>query len=332
MDGSNHDDPKSPSRRALLGGMGVGFGMALAGCATPTSREIDDDGDANDQSRAVDTEAEDRIDALEAELAAVTAENDALKQQVSDLENDLERSRQRLEAANLWGFDQATIEALQQIADEWKESVVVIDAITDDGLWSVGTGWVYDDGVIATNAHVVEPQRLPDDHSITRYHVWDYEGNRSTGDLLGYTYGGDEIFDDREDIGFLEVAGSITAGRRMKYGISRELGPDEPLVQIGHPYSLEFWTAAGGPFIAHEEPFFTSNIPGQPGVSGAPVLDLDGDVIGMTWGGRYTRRQHRQIGDAPQSGDRNVLTAFEKAVNGAHSYMRRIHTAADTLV
>lgn len=319
MDESSESFTRKPSRRALLGGVGVGLGAALAGCTGILS------GTSGDDTQA-------RIEELESELAEVRAENAALTEQVAELERERDRYRRRLQTVNLWGFDQETMDRLQELADTWTDSVVAIDAITEDGLWSVGTGWVYDDGVVATNAHVVEPRRLPESYPITRYEVWDRSGHRVEGELLGYTYGQDEIFDRREDIGFLDVPASVTDGRDMEHGVSRELSTDEPLVQVGHPYSLEFWTAAVGPFIAHREPFFASNVPGRPGVSGSPVLDLDGDVVGMTWGGQYVRRPQRQVGEVPAPGDGQVLPAFEKAMNGVHSYMHRIHTAADELI
>lgn len=323
MDDADDFRSSRPSRRTLLGRMGAGIGAVLAGCTDlAADGEIDDD----------ENDAQKRIAELEAELARVRKENAALDEQITELESDLDGCRRRLDAVNIWGFDQETIDRLQKLADKLTDSVVVIDAITEDGLWRIGTGWVYDDGIIASNAHVVEPRRLPDGYPITQYKVWDRMGHRTEGTLLGYTYGEDDIFDQREDIGFLEVPESITEGRQMDRGTSRDLSTDEPLVQIGHPYSLEFWTAAAGPFIGHREPFFTSDIPGQPGVSGSPVIDLYGEVVGMTWGGQYVRRPHRQIGDMPESSDGQVLMAFEKAMNGMHSYMHRVHTAADNLI
>ena len=307
-----------PSRRTVLSSVGVGLGAAVAGCAGILGE--DSSGDERE-----------RIAELEAELASAHEENAALTDKVSELEGDLNRQRRLLETGNLWGFDRETMDRLQELADTWTESVVVIDVITDDGLWSVGTGWVYDDGIVATNAHVIAPRRLPEGHPVTEYQIWNRNGMQADGTLLGYTYGEDDIFNSREDIGFLSVAESLTDGRQMARGVSRELTMDEPLVQIGHPYSLESWTPSVGPFIAHREPFFATNVPGQPGVSGSPVLDLDGDVVGMTWGGQYVRRPQREVGSRPEPGIGNVLPAFETAINGVHSYMHRIESAADRL-
>lgn len=295
-------------RRTFLASLGVGLGSTLAGCVTaPDTAEPGPD----------DPENESRIAQLEAELAETNAENEAL--------------RRRLETGNVWGFEEETLDRLQAVADAWTGSVVAIDAVTEEHAWGVGTGWVYDDGVIATNAHVIEPRRLPDGEPITEYTVWDRAGHGVEGTLIGYTYGEDDIFERREDIGLLSVPKSMTDGRDMVHGHSRELEREEPLVQVGHPYSLEFWTAAVGPFLAHREPFFTSDVPGQPGVSGSPVLDLDGEVVGMTWGGLYVRRQRRAIGEPPVPGDGGILATFESAMNGLHSYMHRIDAAAEHL-
>ena len=314
---SRGDRLSSSSRRAILAGAGALMGTAIAGCSS---------------YQAEDDDPQNRIQELEAELARTREENRALKGQIDELQSTLATTQRQLDDVNLWGFDQETMQRLQDLADTWSDSVVVIDVITDDGLWSVGTGWVYDDGVIATNAHVVNPRRLPDEYSIARYRIWTRNQSGVEGALLGYTYGRDEIFDSREDIGFLEVSSAITDGRKMDRGVSRELSKDEPLVQVGHPYSLEYWTPSVGPFIGHREPFFATNVPGQPGVSGAPVIDLAGDVVGMTWGGQYVRRPRRQVSDAPTPSDGDVLPAFEEAVDGMHSYMHRIQVAAEELV
>lgn len=299
-------EPWSISRRQLLAGIGVSLGGVLAGCT------------GNDEDDVSEADLEAQIDELEATVAALEEENAVLKEQ--------------LESVNLWGFGRDTMTSLQSLADTWRDSVVVIDAITADGLWSVGTGWVFEDGVVATNAHVIEPRRLPDGHPITRYEVWDSEGQRVDGDLLGYTSGQDTIFEDREDIGFLSVPESMTRNRRIDRGRSGSLSEDDPLLQIGHPYSFSFWTPSVGPFVNHRDPFFASNIPGRPGVSGSPVLNLDGDLVGMTWGGQYKARPQRTPGDAPTPGDGTVLPAFERTIHGLHSYTHRIETAAEALL
>ena len=334
------DDGRPSSRRALLAGTSLVLGSALAGCTA--LQDNDDVADLRDrvarlESRVDDLESEladERETTVEtaSDLAAARAETADRTAEVAALKEDLATCRRRLDTWNLWGIAEDALERLQVQSDQWTDSVVAIDAITPDGLWGVGTGWIYDETVIATNAHVIEPTRLPSGHAITRYLVWTRTGLEAEGELLGYTYGEDDIFDTREDIGFLRVPAAIGRGRVMDRGVSRELAPDEPLLQIGHPSSLEFWTASVGPFLAHREPFFASNVSGQPGVSGSPVIDVDGDVVGMTWGGHYVRAPRRSVGESPRPGDGRVMTSFEEAVNGMHSYMHRIETAYDAIV
>lgn len=266
---------------------------------------------------------------LEAALAEERAETEQLRAEIEALEASVEQHRHDLEHWNMWGFSEETLSALQRLATDWIDSVVAIDVITDDGRWSVGTGWVFEETVVATNAHVVRPERLPTDRDVQRYDVWTHGGTSHTGLLLGYSFGEDDLFDSREDVAFLEVPRAAGRNRGMERGVSRELEADEPLLQIGHPWSLEYWTPSVGPFVTHREPFFVSNVPGQPGVSGAPVLDLEGDVVGMTWGGHYHRAPQRSVGIPPAPGDGTLLTSFEEGVNGIHSYMHRIETAFD---
>lgn len=127
MEPADAEDDRGPTRRGLMAG-GLAIGAVLAGCASaaPGVRTQDEE-----------------IARLEAEIAA--------------LERELEEYRHRLDTWNIWGFSDPELDRLQTVADRWTDSVLVIDVFTSDGHWSTGTGWVYDETTIATNAHVVRP-------------------------------------------------------------------------------------------------------------------------------------------------------------------------------
>ena len=320
MDERDSPSPASSNRRRLLMAVGAAALAGSAGC-------IGDTGRTDRQLRNEVANLESQLASTEANLADAENENRALQDEVERLEDRVTELEEQLSMWNIWGIAESDLETLQTLATTWMDSIVTIDVITDDGRWSVGTGWAYESGVIATNAHVVQPRRLPDETGITEYAVWTHEGTRYDGELIGYTFGEDDIFDNREDIAFLAVPDGVTDQRVMERGVSRDLESDEPLLQIGHPWSVNYWTPAVGPFVAHREPFYVSNIPGQPGVSGSPVLDLNGEVIGMTWGGQYHQVPQRSIGDPPRPGPESILTTFEESVNGIHSYINRIDSA-----
>ena len=360
---SDLSDPTSScTRRRIIRVSGVGLGASLAGCVGLLDDDADqlrrDIGDLQAEIEELEqsvSQERDRVDHLESDLdaernrteqlsAEVAAERERLEQAQKDLENerqtvaelreemaDLERdvatTRSQFESWNVWGFSDTTLDRLQQLAHAWLDSVVVIDVITDDGRWAVGTGWMYTESIVATNAHVVRPGAVGEDSDVARYDVWTYDGTRETAELLGVTFGRDDVFDSREDIAFLRVPQHVGQHRVMNRGISRELETGAPLLQIGHPWSVDYWTPAAGPFVGHREPFFASNVPGQPGVSGSPVVDLEGDVVGMTWGGHYHQVPYRQPQEAPKPGADNVLMSFEEAIHGMHSYMYRIDEA-----
>lgn len=339
------------SRRVFLAAAATSAAGVLAGCtgrlardreADARIRELEaevarlEDALANEQAdtqqlRAHIDDLEAELHRLEADLAASEDANQAQQAELEILEAELDEYRKRLETWNIWGFSDGELETLQALASEWIRSVVAVDVLTDDGMWSVGTGWMIADDVVVTNAHVVRPQRLREDEGVSRYLVWRHDGTRADGALIGYTFGEDQIFDGPEDIGFLRVPSSVGRDRVMTRGVGRDLAAGEPLLQIGHPWILDYWTPTVGPFLRHREPFFTSNVPGQPGVSGSPVLDLDGTVVGTTWGGHYHMAPARTPRDAPMPGDGMIRTTFEEAVNGLHSYTHRITTAFDTL-
>ena len=313
------------TRRRFLAGVGITALAASAGC-------LGDTGDTSEEGRSNRVaELEALVEELDTQLAEARSENEQLQAEKATLEETIGKYQEQLESWNIWGFSEDDLSTLQSLATTWIDSIVAIDVVTDDGRWSVGTGWAYDDGIIATNAHVVQPRRLPDDIEVNRYDIWTHDGSLHSGNLLGYTFGRDDIFDNQEDIAFLSVPSVVTNRRVMNRGTSRDLVPDEPLLQIGHPWSVNYWVPAVGPFVSHREPFYVSNIPGQPGVSGSPVMDLAGEVIGMTWGGHYHQVPQRSIGEAPRPGDESILSTFEESVNGIHSYNHRIETAFEVL-
>ena len=344
------------TRRSVLAGASAGLSAALVGClglfedeaATELAElrvrleEMESGLAGRDETIAHQAEfiehlqtelsrEQARVDELEAAFAQETMENEELRAEISSLKTEVEATNRRFEAWNIWNIDEADLSTLEALSHQWVDSVVVIDVITDDGRWSLGTGWVYDETVVATNAHVLRPERLPPERPVSRYDVWTYQGQRRRGELLGVTFGEDDIFETREDIGFLQVPSAVGRNRVMNRGVTRDLTVDEPLLQIGHPWSVGFWIRAVGPFLTHREPFFASNVPGQAGVSGSPVIDTAGEVVGMTWGGHYHRAPQRQPGDPPSAGEDTLMTTFEESVNGVHSYMGRIETAYEEL-
>lgn len=137
---------------------------------------------------------------------------------------------------------------------------------------AAGTGWVYRDGVIMTNAHVVENAAevkiLYPDRSVE-------------------TVTPEKIFADRmSDIAVIKVA---RAGLKpLPQGDSDRVAVGQPVVAVGNPlgFRLGHTVTAGilsgtGRALGSGYPFLQMDAPINPGNSGGPLFNLQGEVIGI---------------------------------------------------
>lgn len=161
----------------------------------------------------------------------------------------------------------------RQVGLEARQSVVLLKGGSDKPEErGGGTGWFIARGLIVTNGHNIEA---------------------SGGKIIGQMPNGDtfetEVVNYRTipDIGLLKT--SYTKAPPLPLGSSRDLKGGQALVQVGHPAGFGEWAIMLGPYVkkGDEKKGFglLSLIPTREGVSGSPVLTLDGKVVGMTSGG-----------------------------------------------
>lgn len=136
----------------------------------------------------------------------------------------------------------------------------------------MGSGFIVDaSGIIVTNNHVVADA----DEITVRLHD-------------GREFRGEEVKrDERTDIAILR----INAGERLpalRFGDSDQTQVGDWVVAIGNPFGNELTVTSGiisakgrGPGIAEREDFLQTDAAINPGNSGGPLLNLDGDVIGV---------------------------------------------------
>lgn len=147
-----------------------------------------------------------------------------------------------------------------------RPGVVVLQPV--DGATS-GTAWVLDGGHLLTNAHVLD--------------------ELGSDGLEAHTVDGrrfDVAVERRSatpDLALLSATAEPPA--TLAAGDSTALEPGQPLVQIGH-VRLGYWTISVGRFRRRvdDQSWLLSDLPTMPGNSGSPVLTLDGQVIGTTFG------------------------------------------------
>ncbi|HEX6886401.1 MAG TPA: Do family serine endopeptidase [Planctomycetota bacterium] len=135
-----------------------------------------------------------------------------------------------------------------------------------------GTGVIVAaDGVIATNNHVVA--------GATKIEVSLQDGRRLAASVVGT--------DPETDLALLRVAEKGLPAAKL--GDSSILEPGEWVVAVGNPFGLDHTVTVGvvsalgrrGFGVADYEDFIQTDAAINPGNSGGPLLNLDGEVIGI---------------------------------------------------
>jgi serine protease Do len=136
----------------------------------------------------------------------------------------------------------------------------------------IGSGFVYDEkGHIVTNNHVVENSR--------RITVKFYDGVETTATVVGT--------DPQSDIAVIKVEN--THYRPLPRGQSSNLKVGELVMAVGSPYNLDQSVTTGivsatdrnSVGINEFESFIQTDAAINPGNSGGPLLDMNGEVIGV---------------------------------------------------
>jgi len=106
--------------------------------------------------------------------------------------------------------------------------------------------------------------------------------------ITGYTLDGDtfsaQVINSSVDHDIAVLRTDYTNAPPLPVGSSKELTPGQPLVQVGHPGGIGNWVISLGGYVSMEGDSFRGDVPGRPGVSGSPILTLDGKVVGLTNG------------------------------------------------
>ena len=141
---------------------------------------------------------------------------------------------------------------------------------------SVGSGIVLDsDGYILTNYHVIE--------DLERVLVKLSNGREYFGKTLGY--------DSFTDLAVLKIS-TLQSLPEPKFGQSTTLQVGEWVMAIGNPYALEGTVTVGivsgkgrtDLGITRFESFIQTDASINPGNSGGPLINLDGNIIGVNTG------------------------------------------------
>ncbi len=141
---------------------------------------------------------------------------------------------------------------------------------------SVGSGIVLDsDGYILTNYHVIE--------GLDRILIKLSNGREYFGKVLGY--------DSQTDLAALKIS-TLRSLPEPHFGQSINLQVGEWVMAIGNPYGLEGTVTVGiisgigrtDLGITRSESFIQTDASINPGNSGGPLINLDGNIIGVNTG------------------------------------------------
>lgn len=163
-------------------------------------------------------------------------------------------------------FSNETLSGAETVGADVQQSVVKV--VGSEGRRG-GTGWVYDDGQIVTNAHVVRQG--------SSYTVTTFDGETVNAERVAY------VSDMQPDVGLLSAEVSAPP---LSRGSVDELERGQPLLTVGHPSGIGEWLISLGRFERYEKRvnWVLSTVPASQGNSGGPLVTLDGDVIGMISG------------------------------------------------
>ncbi len=135
---------------------------------------------------------------------------------------------------------------------------------------STGTGfYLRDRNLIVTNHHVVE-------------------GHRAVvieGAMFGKQVARVHYADPKYDLAFLEGPRGTSDLPEVRLGTGRPLREGDPVTVIGHPFGLKFSVSSGIVSNAREVvngvPYLQIDAPLNPGNSGGPVINREGEVVGI---------------------------------------------------
>lgn len=135
------------------------------------------------------------------------------------------------------------------------------------------------DGFILTNFHVVNKGDY--------YQVILWDGTEC--ELDRFADGSFYVADDETDLAVLKIKGGIDGAAPIEIGDSDSLVVGEWVLAIGNPYGLRHSVTSGiissvgrsDVGFAEIEDFIQTDVPINPGNSGGPLLNLNGELIGI---------------------------------------------------
>ena len=203
---------------------------------------------------------------------------------VEDLEYEIARTREKW--AETYGrrgqlpggFEDDVLADARTVGKQVRESVVYLEVPSGHA-----TAWFIDDHHILTNSHNVL--------GLSSVTAWTLDGSSLDVEVV------EAVPEMLPDVALLRAD---RAGTPLSLGSAASLEPGDSVVQVGHPGDVGSWLISvglhlrtsgirneadappTGPGVVSE---IVTSVPGTQGNSGSPLVNLDGEVVGMTHGG-----------------------------------------------
>lgn len=169
----------------------------------------------------------------------------------------------------------------RRLYDRARSQLLQVRTLLNGSQASVGSGFVVtSDGLVITNYHVVSQHALEPE----RYRLQFSTPDGESGDLQLLDV------DVRRDLALLRLSGKPELVRRMTASplpfrpADRPLGKGERIYSMGNPHDVAFAVVEGtynGLVERSFDPLIYYSGAINPGMSGGPVLDEEGEVVGV---------------------------------------------------
>ncbi|OLC94516.1 MAG: trypsin [Thaumarchaeota archaeon 13_1_40CM_3_38_6] len=199
-------------------------------------------------------------------------------------------------------------------------SVIINGAPLQSQTTRLGSGFVYDkEGRIITNNHVVEGSKT--------VNVTFIDGNTYTAKVVGT--------DPDNDIAVIQIIDNYSDENLipLTLGNSTDLQVGQPVIAIGNPFGLSDTVTTGiisaiGRLLPNENVGFSipdviqTDAAINPGNSGGPLLDTQGQVIGMNTAIKTSTGDFAGVGFAiPSDSMKRIAPVLIKDGNYSHPYL-----------